>query len=80
MVALEGSAGVPQPLEAVPGRSSGPVRKLWRPGGPGAAAPPQPSALKLGPPLLDCQVPAPLLLSDGWENSRAATVPLSLNR
>ena len=79
-VALEGSAGVPQLLEAVPGWSSSLVRKLWRPSGPGAAAPPRPSALKLGPPLLGRQVPAPLLLSDGWENSRAATVPLSLNR
>ena len=79
VVALEGSAGMPRPSEAVPGQSPNAVRKLQRSGGPGAAAPLRPPALKLGPPLLGCQFPVPLLLSDGWENSRAATVSSSLH-
>ena len=77
VVALEGPAGVPQPMEAVPSR---PVWKLWCPGGPGAVTPTRSSAPQLAPPLLDCQVPVPLLLSDGWENSREATAPSSLHR
>ena len=79
MVTLEGSVGVPRPSEAVPSPSPDTVRKLWRSGGPGAAAPPRPPALKLGTPLLGYQVPVPILHSDGWENSRAATVPSSLH-
>ena len=78
-VALEGLVGVPWPSEAVPGPSPDTGRKLGRSTGPGAAAPPRPPAPKLGPLLLGCQVPVPLLLSDGWENSRAATVPSSLH-
>ena len=71
-VAQESPAAMLQLVEVAPDLPSNPTWELLWISGPGTASPPRSPAPRLGPLLPVRQVPAPLLLGEGWENSRAA--------